>query len=218
MTAKKAISVLLIDDHTILREGYLQLLEAYGFTIVGQAGNAEVGYQEFIDKNPKVCIVDLTMPGAGGLECIRRICARDSQANILVCSMHDDTSLAMRALQLGARGYITKSSSTEILIEAVEKVASNQHYICAGLATSIAFEKLFSTDSKISSLSHQEFAVFRMTAEGLSIDEMAFNLKLASKTVSNYKSNVMRKLNTTNLSEIIFLAQKVGLIHPPYDE
>lgn len=218
MTAKKAISVLLIDDHTILREGYSQLLEAYGFTIVGQAANAEDGYQEFIDKKPKVCIVDLTMPGAGGLECIRRICARDSQANILVCSMHDESSLAFRALQLGARGYITKSCSTEILIEAVEKVATNQHYLGAGLASSIAIEKLLNSDNKINSLSHQEFAVFRMTAEGLSIDEMAVNLKLASKTISNYKSNMMRKLNTTKLADIIFLAQKIGLIHPPHDE
>ncbi|AFJ03262.1 Nitrate/nitrite response regulator protein [Methylophaga frappieri] len=217
MHAQQSISVLLIDDHTILREGYSQLLEAAGFTIAGQAANAEEGYQAFITKKPTVCIVDLTMPGSGGLECIRRICARDSQANILVCSMHEETSLAMRALELGARGYITKSSSTEVLIEAVKQVAAKQHYLGAGVARSIAIEKLINSDNKINSLSHQEFAVFRMTAEGQSIEEMAANLTLAPKTISNYKTNMMRKLGTTKLADIIFLAQKIGVIHPPHE-
>ncbi len=218
MHSPKTISVLLIDDHTILREGYSQLLEAAGFTISGQASNAEDGYMAFITERPTVCILDLTMPGAGGLECIRRICARDSQANILVCSMHDESSLAMRALKLGAMGYITKSCSTETLIAAVRKVAAGQHYLEDGLASSIAIERLLNSDNKISSLSHQEFAVFRMTAEGLSIEEMATNLNLAPKTISNYKSNMMRKLSTTKLADIIFLAQKIGVVHPPHNE
>lgn len=218
MHTQQNISVLLIDDHAILREGYAQLLEVAGFTIAGQAANAENGYQAFISKQPTVCLVDLTMPGAGGLECIRRICARDNQANILVCSMHDETSLAMRALELGARGYITKSCSTEILIEAVKQVAARQHYLGVGVARSIAIEKLINSDNKINSLSHQEFAVFRMTAEGQTIEEMAANLALAPKTISNYKTNMMRKLGTTKLADIIFLAQKIGVVHPPHNE
>lgn len=218
MHSPKTISVLLIDDHKILREGYSQLLESAGFTIAGQAENAETGYQAFITQKPDVCIVDLSMPGAGGLECIRRICARDNQANILVCSMHDETSLAMRALELGARGYITKSCSTETLIEAVTQVAAKQHYLGAEVARSIAIEKMLNSDNKIHSLSHQEFAVFRMTAEGQSIEEMAANLSLSPKTISNYKTNMMRKLGKNKLADIIFLAQKIGVIHPHHNE
>lgn len=210
-----ATSVLLIDDHTILREGYRQLLESAGFDVVGQAANADEGYQAFISLKPKVCIVDLTMPGSGGLECIRRICSRDQHARILVCSMHDETALAMRALELGAIGYITKSCSADVLIEAVKAVATKHHYLGAEVARSIAMEKFIKTDEKINALSHQEFAVFRMSAEGLSIEEMAKNLTLAPKTVSNYKTNMMRKLGTNKLADVIFLAQKIGLVYPP---
>lgn len=218
MHSQQTISVLLIDDHTILREGYSQLLESAGFEIAGEAANAEDGYQAFIVQKPTVCLLDLSMPGAGGLECIRRILARDSQANILVCSMHGETSLAMRALELGVRGYITKSCSTETLIEAVRKVAEKQHYLGTEVARSIAIEKLINTDNKIKSLSHQEFAVFRMTAEGQSIEEMAANLTLSPKTISNYKTNMMRKLGKTKLTDIIFLAQKVGVIQSLHNE
>ncbi|WP_430008962.1 response regulator [Methylophaga lonarensis] len=210
------ITLLLIDDHTILREGYQQLLETAGFKVIGQAGNAEDGYQSYTALKPDVCIIDMTMPGTGGLECVRRICARDNHARILVCSMHDETSLAMRALELGAIGYITKSSSSDVLIEAVKSVAARRHYLGTEVARSIAMEKLIRTDQKISSLSHQEFAVFRMVAEGLSINEIANSLTLAPKTVSNYKTNMMRKLGTTKLADIIFLAQKIGLIHSPH--
>lgn len=212
---KPRISILLIDDHAILRDGYQQLLESAGFEVVGQSANAEDGYQAFIALQPKVCIIDLTMPGTGGLECVRRICNRDKNARILVCSMHEETTLAVRALELGAIGYITKSCSADILIEAVKSVAEKRHYLSTDIAKSIAMEKLIRTDQKIDSLSHQEFAVFRMVAEGMSIEEISKSLTLAPKTVSNYKTNMMRKLGTTKLADIIFLAQKIGLIHPP---
>ncbi|EMR11879.1 two component transcriptional regulator, partial [Methylophaga lonarensis MPL] len=94
--------------------------------------------------------------------------------------------------------------------------AARRHYLGTEVARSIAMEKLIRTDQKISSLSHQEFAVFRMVAEGLSINEIANSLTLAPKTVSNYKTNMMRKLGTTKLADIIFLAQKIGLIHSPH--
>lgn len=212
---KQRISILLIDDHAILRDGYQQLLESAGFEVVGQASNAEEGYQAFTALQPNVCIIDLTMPGAGGLECVRRICNRDKNARILVCSMHEETTLAMRALELGAIGYITKSCSADILIEAVKSVAEKRHYLGTDIAKSIAMEKLIRTDQKIDSLSHQEFAVFRMVAEGMNIEEISKSLTLAPKTVSNYKTNMMRKLGTTKLADIIFLAQRIGLIHPP---
>lgn len=208
-------SVLLIDDHTILREGYQRLLESAGFEVIGQSGNADDGYQAFITLQPTVCIIDLTMPGTSGLECIRRIYHRDKNARILVCSMHDETTLAMRAIELGALGYITKSCSSDVLIEAVKTVAEKGHYLATDIAHSIAMEKHLKTDQKISSLSHQEFAIFTMVAKGMSVDEMSKGLSLSPKTVSNYKTNMMRKLGTIKLVDIIFLAQKIGLINPP---
>jgi two-component system invasion response regulator UvrY len=208
-------TVLLIDDHAILRDGYQQLLNSAGFRVVAQASNSEEGYRQYLNLSPDVCIIDISMPGAGGLECIRRICSRDSKARILVCTMHDDSTLAMRAMDMGARGYITKSCPSSVLIEAVKTIANKGHYLSTEIARAIAMDKLVNGDQKVSALSHQEFAVFRMVAEGKSINEMADSLALAPKTVSNYKTNMMRKLGTSNLAEIIYMAQKSGLIQSP---
>lgn len=212
-------TVLLIDDHTILREGYQRLLESEGFDVVGQASNADEGYQAFIKLKPNVCIVDLTMPGKSGLECINRICLHNKDARILVCSMHDEPSLAMRAMELGAKGYITKSCASDIFIDAVTSVAvKKNHYLAPEIAQSIAMEKLMKTDQKLSSLSKQEFAIFNMVAKGMTVEDMSKSLSLAPKTISNYKTNMMRKLDTTKLIDIIFLAQKMGLITPPTED
>ncbi|PHS26181.1 MAG: DNA-binding response regulator [Methylophaga sp.] len=206
------ISVLLIDDHTILREGYQRLLESAGFSVIGQAGNATDGYQAFITLKPKVCIIDLTMPpGTSGLECIRRICLHDKKACILVCSMHEESALAIRAMELGALGYITKSCSSDILIEAVNTVAEKKPYLAAELAHSIVIDTHLKPQQKINSLSHQEFAIFTMVANGMNIGEISKNLHLSPKTVSNYKTNMMRKLGLTKLADVIFLSQKYGL-------
>ncbi len=211
-------TVLLIDDHAILREGYQRLLESAGFDVIGQASNADEGYQAYINFKPNVCIVDLTMPGKSGLECINRICLHDKDARILVCSMHDETMLAMRAMELGAKGYITKSCTPDIFINAVTSVAEKNHYLAPDIAQSIAVEKLMKTDQKLNSLSNQEFAVFNMVAKGMTIEEMSNSLSLAPKTISNYKTNMMRKLETSKLIDIIFLAQKTGLITPPTED
>lgn len=208
-------TVLLIDDHAVLRDGYQQLLDAAGFHVVGQASNSDEGYRQYLSLEPEICIIDISMPGAGGLECIRRIYSRNPRARILVCTMHDDSTLAMRAMELGARGYITKSCPSSVLIEAVKTIANKGHYLSPEIAHAIAMDKLTKADHRVSSLSHQEFAVFRMVAEGKSINQMADSLALAPKTVSNYKTNMMRKLGTSNLAEIILLAQKSGLVVAP---
>ncbi len=208
-------SILLVDDHRILREGYKHLLESAGFKVIGQAGDADEGYQAYITLHPDLCIIDLTMPGKSGLECINRICLHDKQARVLVCSMHDESMLAMRAMEMGASGYITKSCSPDIFIEAVTTVADKKHYLEADIAQSIAMDKHLKTDQKLDSLSHQEFAIFTLLAKGMSIEEMSNSLSLSPKTVSNYKTNMMRKLGTTKLIDIILLAQQVGLITSP---
>lgn len=208
-------TVLLIDDHAVLRDGYQQLLNAAGFDVVGQASNSDDGYRQYLTHEPDICIIDISMPGAGGLECIRRIYSRNQRARMLVCTMHDDSTLAMRAMELGARGYITKSCPSSVLIEAVKTIANKGHYLSPEIAQAIAMDKLTKADHRVNSLSHQEFAVFRMVAEGKSINQMADSLALAPKTVSNYKTNMMKKLGTSNLAEIILLAQKSGLVVAP---
>jgi two-component system invasion response regulator UvrY len=213
---KTDIKVLLIDDHAILREGYKHLLESAGFIVCGQASSADEGYHCFSQLQPDISIVDMTMPGAGGIECIRRIRSRDNKALVLVCSMHENPTIAIRAMDVGASGYISKSCSSSILIEAIKTVLSGQAFFSNDIAKAIAMKKVAQSDESISSLSNQEFAIFRLVSEGKTITEIADDLMLSPKTVSNYKTNMMRKLGTTKLNEIILLAQEMGLSEQAY--
>lgn len=214
------IRVLLIDDHTILREGYKQLLESSNMSVVGEAGNAEDGYKIFKECSPDVTIVDMSMPGQNGLECIRRITAHDRRARVLVCSMHDDVTLAVKAIQTGAMGYITKSCPSSTMINAIETIMTGKHFFDAELAQSIVLEKV-AFDAEVDCfdrLSHQEFAVFKMLADGKSNSDISKALALTPKTVSNYKANMMKKLNIESQRDLFLLAQKRGLLILPPDQ
>lgn len=213
---KTKINILLIDDHVVLREGYKHLLESAGFIVSGQASNADEGYRLFNELQPDICIVDMTMPGAGGIECIRRIHCRDNKAAILVCSMHDNPTLALRAMDVGASGYISKSCSSLILIEAIKVVLTGRVFFSDDIAKAIAMKKIVQPDEKVASLSNKEFAIFRMVSEGKSIAEISIDLMLSPKTVSNYKTNMMRKLGTSKLNELILLAKEIGLAEQAY--
>lgn len=205
-------TVLLIDDHAILRGGYQHMLIAAGFDVIGQASDAEEGYQQYLQLMPDISVIDINMPGVGGIECIRRIHNRNPKAVILVCSMYDDSTVATRALEVGALGYVTKSSPPEVFIEAVKTVENKRNYLSPEIARTIAMDKLIKPAQKIDSLSHREYAIFQMIVVGKSISDMATILSLAPKTISNYKNSMMRKLDANGIAEVILIAQKYGLI------
>ena len=213
MDETKKIRVLLVDDHAVVRAGYQMLLKnTEDIEVVAEADTGESACKQFIDFQPDVVVMDLSMPGIGGLEAIRRMIARNADAKILVFSMHDDTVFVEQALQAGAKGYITKTSEPEILVEAIRSLASGQSHLDADLAQRLAIQKSLGTDSLLSSLSTREFEIFCLLAEGLNSSEIAKRLSLSYKTVANYSTQIKSKLNVSTLADIARLAIRYNIV------
>lgn len=213
MNDKKKIRVLLVDDHAVVRAGYRMLLKnSEDIEVVAEADSGETACRAFVEFNPDIIVMDITMPGIGGLEAMRRIIARDASAKILVFSMHEDTVFVEQALQAGAQGYITKNSAPEILVEAIKELASGKSHIDSEIVQRLAIQKSRGKDSPFSVLSTREFEIFCLLAEGLNTSEIAKRLSLSYKTVANYSTQIKNKLNVTTVAEIARLAIRHNII------
>jgi two-component system, NarL family, invasion response regulator UvrY len=200
---------MLVDDHAIVRAGFRRLLEQQpDYHVVAEAADAERAYALFVEHEPDIVVLDLSMPGASGLETIRRIIVRQPAARILVFSMHEDASLAERAIQLGARGYVTKSSAPETLAAAVAEVVAGGLALSPDIAQSLAILKVTGEANPMNVLSAREFEIFRLLATGESVVAIASLLSLSSKTVANYHSLIKQKLGITTDVELVLLAQR----------
>lgn len=180
--------------------------------IVAEAETGERAYQLFLEHIPDVVIMDLSLPGMGGLEAIKRIVARDDNARILVFSMHEDVAFVEQALQAGAKGYITKSSAPEVLLDAVREIAGGEVYLDRRLAQDLAMMK--GGGSRFSSLSPREFSIFGLLAQGLGNPEIAERLNLSAKTVANYNTIIKKKLGIQNRAGLVYLALRHGIVQP----
>ncbi|MES9943265.1 MAG: response regulator transcription factor [Candidatus Thiodiazotropha sp. 6PLUC2] len=210
-----AIRVLLVDDHAVVRAGYKTLLDGtHDIDVVAEAGRGEEACQRYAEFLPDLVVMDLSLPGIGGLEAIRRIVARDRDAAILVFSMHDDTAFVEKALAAGARGYITKNSAAEIMVDAIRAIASGQAYIDHELAQNLALHKASGDREVFACLTTREFQIFNLLAHGLSPTETASELSLSYKTVANYTTQIKSKLNVKSTTELVHLAIRHGVIDP----
>jgi DNA-binding NarL/FixJ family response regulator len=204
-----AIRIMLVDDHAVVRAGFRRLLEQQlNCHVVAEAADAERAYRLFAEHKPDVVVLDLSMPGLSGMDTIRRIIAREPAARILVFSMHEDASVAERAIQLGARGYVTKSSAPEVLAAAVAEVAAGKLALSPDITQSLALLKLNGAESPLSALSAREFEIFRLLAGGYSVVAIAGLLSLSGKTVANYHSLIKQKLGIASDVELVRLAQR----------
>ncbi len=201
------IKVILADDHAVVRAGYKMLLQnSEEIEIIAEVETGEQACKAFVDHNPDVVIMDLSMPGMGGLEAIRRITIRDPDANILVFSMHENTVFVDQALNAGAKGYITKNSAPDVLIKAIKEIAGGGTYIDSDIAQHMAFQKARDQDTPFSGLSTREFEIFCLLAEGLNTSQIAKRLSLSYKTVANYTTQIKNKLNVKTVTEIARIA------------
>jgi two-component system, NarL family, invasion response regulator UvrY len=208
------IRVMLVDDHAVVRTGFRLLLQSIPeISVVGEAESGEVAVQRYAELTPDVLVMDIAMPGMGGLEALKRIRARYPQARVLALSAHDDPVHARRALQEGALGFLSKRSAPEALIEAVTIVAHNRRYLDASLAQKLALADIEgSTRSPIERLSEREFEVFIRLASGATVQKIAEDLKLSSSTVGTHLYNIKQKLDVVNQSELTLIAIRHGLI------
>ncbi len=212
---KPDISVLLVDDHAVVREGYRRLLErTQDIAVTGECGSGEEAYREICARLPDVVVMDINLPGISGIETASRIMAREARARILMFSMHDDPMFASRALQAGARGYVTKASAPDVLVDAIRAIYAGKVYLSQDVAQELALQSLPGQSLPLSGLSPREFEIFRLLAEGRSITEVAEAMRLSPKTIANYQSSIRQKLDLTNSTQIVRLAMAHGLIKP----
>ena len=209
----KKTTIVLVDDHAVVRAGVRRLLEQEPlFEVIGEAESGEKAYQIFGELKPDVMVMDLSMPGMGGLESIRRILMRYEKAKILVLSMHEDLSFANQALKLGAKGYLTKNTLADDLVKSIETATQGDVFLSDEIAKKMAMQSISGNQDPVHELSAREFEIFRLLAEGLDIDAIASTLNISSKTVSNYQTMIKQKLDINTPIELIRYAIKAGVI------
>ena len=207
------IKILLVDDHAIVREGYRSLLEKQdNMEIIAEAPSGEEGYQLYKERQPNLVIMDLSLPGQGGLATISRICKYDPAAIILVFTMHQNPALALKSTQAGAKGYITKSSQPDVLIRAIYDVHNGLTALSPDIAQKLIFEKMGGEGAALAELTIREFEIFRMLVEGKSTDNIAKTLNISPKTVSNCHYLIKRKLNVNSDIELTRLALRMNIV------
>ena len=210
------IRVMLVDDHPVVRAGYRRLLEQGGdIAVVAEAGTGEAAYALHLQQAPDVCVTDLSMPGIGGLELLRKLLARDARARVLVFSMHDTPQLIARALDGGACGFVSKQADPEHLVDAVRAAHAGRRYLDPHSAPGVLQDTASMEAQRLSSLSQREFEIFRLLAEGHSAADCARLLHLSSKTVANHQTCIREKLDVPGPAALVHLALRNGVIEHP---
>jgi two-component system invasion response regulator UvrY len=211
----KSIKVMLVDDHAVVRMGFRLLLQgSEDIDVIGEAQCGEDAIKQFQELAPDVLVMDISMPGIGGLETIGRILAKEPQQKILVLSAHEDVMHARRVLKAGAAGYVTKRSAAEVLMQAIRAVHKGQIYLEPDIAQAMAVEQVSGSKNPLDALSKKEFKVFIELAKGNSVQEIADVMSLSPRTIGTHLYNIKQKLDATNSAELAIIAIRAGLIAP----
>lgn len=211
--AINTITVLLCDDHPMVRMGFRQLLETVpDIQVLFEAESGEEAYQIYRKTPTNIIIMDISMPGMGGLAAARHILEYDANARIIMLTMHDSQTFVSRAIKLGIKGYLTKRGEPDELVKAVRQVDRGRSYIEASLAHDLAIANITGSQDPIDMLSPREFEVFSALADGISVNNISSLLHLSPKTVGVHRTKVMKKLQLDNLSDMTRLAIRHGII------
>ncbi|MDF1588258.1 MAG: response regulator transcription factor [Gammaproteobacteria bacterium] len=206
----KNMKVLIADDHAMIRSGLSLMLEQTDeIEVVADVSSGEQAYETYCREKPDIVLMDMNMPGIGGLESTRRIKARAADAKIIIYSMHDNALYAKQAIAAGAAGYLIKSGEISELFAAIKLVYSGQQYLSHSIALKIALN----SSSPIDSLTTREFEVLCLLASGLSVKEIASLFTISKKTVATYQTQLKHKLNINNAVDLIKLAYEYDLVN-----
>jgi DNA-binding NarL/FixJ family response regulator len=206
---------MLVDDHAVVLEGYRRLIEKHkDMKVVAEAQDGAAAYQLYKVSHPDVVVLDLSMPGKGGIEVIRHLRQWDDAARILIFTMHQNAAYAVQAFQAGAKGYITKSSAPELLVSAIRDVSAGKKAISPDVSQALALTRINDEQGSLDSLTSREFDIFRMIADAKSVDEIAATLNLSTKTVSNYHYLIKSKLGVASDVELVHLAVRSKIVDP----
>lgn len=208
------IKVLIVDDHDLVRQGIQKLLEdVSGIDVVGEADTGEKAFEITAKLKPEVILMDLKMPGMGGMEATVRLMCNNPKLKILAVTSCSEEPFPSRILQAGAMGYLTKGAGKEEMIKAIRTVASGQRYISPDIAQKMALKQFSnSEDSLFNLLSERELQVATMIISGVKVQEISEKLHLSTKTINSYRYRIFEKLNVTSDVELTLLALRYGLI------
>ncbi|MDX8394507.1 MAG: response regulator transcription factor [Mariprofundales bacterium] len=208
-----SIRILLADDHPVVRMGYHQLLNsAPDMNVEAEASTGEEAYQIYQKLLVDVVIMDISMPGIGGMSAARRILEFNNRAQILLLSMYDSSVYPSRAMKFGVKGYVTKQSSADTLIQGVRLVARGRSFISPDVVQKLALSSLSGSSDPIDVLTPREFEVFSMLADGHAVKDIYPILHLSPKTVETHRANIMNKLSVRNVAELAHIAIRWGIV------
>lgn len=203
----KQTRILIVDDHPIVRRGFRAVIETEADLVVcGEAEGMSQAMQLFFETAPDVVVTDISIENGSGVELVRELCLQNNSLKILVCSMHDETLFAERALQAGAKGYINKEEAAERLVTAIRRVAEGHIYLSDQMTERMLNRSLNSGADRelapMDQLSDRELEVFQLIGHGLTTRQIAEKLHLSPKTIETYRENIKRKLNLANSVEL----------------
>ncbi|MCX7101834.1 MAG: response regulator [Methylobacter sp.] len=204
------IKVLLVDDHELVRTGIEALLnDVENIQVIGVAKSGEEAVDAVVALSPSVVMMDVNMPGIGGIEACRRILQKDSGVKIIAVSVHNDGPIPHQLLKLGVLGFVSKGSPVDEMVHAIRNVMDGKRYLCSEVANNLAFQGLpGSNESPFSILSNREAEVVSLILQGKTIKEMSTALVLSDKTINTYRYRLYSKLQIRNDVELIRLALK----------
>ncbi|NYT47264.1 MAG: response regulator transcription factor [Candidatus Methanofishera endochildressiae] len=209
------IKVILVDDHAVVRVGFKMLLATdERIEVIAEAERGEEAMQLYKAMQPDIMVIDISMPGIGGLEAIRRICARDSRAKILVFSVHNEQVFINQAIKAGAKGFISKNSAADILVDAIQQIVKGDTYIEGGLTRENEDNATPGDHQKIiDGLSSREFDIFILLAKGKTAHKISEEMCLSYKTIANYSTQIKKKLNVASVTELTHIALLSGMVN-----
>ena len=206
------LSVLLVDDHALIRQACRELLQRAGIARFFEAADGEEAYRIFVEQAPSLVVLDLSMARLSGLECLRRMLVRKPAARVVVFSMHDDPLFAARALRAGACGYVTKTSPPEDLVTAVRVAVEGGRHLSHDVAVALVNARLDAQQRPLEVLSAREFEVFRLCAEGRNTAEIGELLSITAKSAANLIGRIRDKLGARNAAELVKIAIESGIV------
>jgi DNA-binding NarL/FixJ family response regulator len=210
-TPRTATRILIVDDHPVVLSGCRSLFAADASVKIDGARDAKSGHRAYVHKRPDVTIIDINLPDVSGFELMRRIRKDDPEAKIIMFSMNDDPAFVVRAVEMGAQGYLSKGDDPRLLVKAVRKVATGENFISPQLAEAVTFSSAAIKANPASQMTSRELEVLRLLGRGDKIVEVADALEISYKTVANLTSLLKQKLGARNHSDLIRIAVELGL-------
>ncbi|MBR1213099.1 response regulator transcription factor [Bradyrhizobium sp. JYMT SZCCT0180] len=209
--AKSTTRILIVDDHPVVVSGCRSLFASDATVKIDEAADAKSGHKAFLTRRPDVTIIDIKLPDVSGFELMRRIRKGDPDAKIIMFSMNDDPAFVVRAVEMGAQGYVAKGDDPRTLVKAVRKVVSGENFISPQLAEAVTFSGASIKANPASQMTARELEILRLLGRGDKIVEVADALDISYKTVANTTSLLKQKLGAKNHSDLIRIAVEMEL-------